>query len=100
MKHKLEIVRRVCTKYTTIGILLGMDRAQIHSYMEDSERNSYQCCSRIFTKWIENNGHPPKYLKTWTGLCQLLYSINETIVEHELTEALSRFGISVNASSW
>lgn len=97
MRHKLEIMKRISTKYATIGILIGLDLAEVHT---EQNNDSYQCCVRVFSKWIENNGSPPKYPKTWTGLCQLLYAINELAVEEELKEALSSLGIVTNVSSW
>ena len=97
MRHKLEITKRVSAKYATIGILIGLDLAEVHSKQNN---DSYTCCVRVFSKWIANNGCPPKYPKTWTGVCQLLYAINELSVEEELKEALESFGMVANASSW
>lgn len=94
--QRLDIVPQVSDKYRDIALLLGLNIQELDNYMHMSNNDRIDCCCRIFSKWIENNGHPPMYPKSWDGLCQLLYSIKKCSVVVELKKILAIHGISVN----
>ncbi len=89
---KIQTLRRICDKYHTVGLLLGLSLAEIDNYMKMSWNDSVKCCSRIFFKWIENNGHC-NYPRSWQGLCHLLDDIEKKRVKEDLKKALAEHGV-------
>jgi hypothetical protein len=94
--HRLEIVSRICSEYHNTAIQLGQSINDVDNYMSKSNRDIQECCIRIFTRWMDNDGHLPTYPNSWVGICRLLYAIRMCNVEDELIKALASYGINIS----
>ena len=93
-KQRLEIVQTVNAKWRTIGLLLGQSVGDLDVY----ERHGGpvdDCCSRIFDRWINNNGYPPEYPLSWESLKNLLRDVQHSSAADTLKRALSSKGIVI-----
>ena len=79
------------------GLLLGLTTAElgdIKQEMDDNERRF----AFVFSKWIADNGHPPKYPLSWDGVCELLSTLDKEEVAEELRQALKGKDGCINIS--
>ena len=84
---RLEIIKIVGAKWRDIGALLGLSVGELDGYWSMSHENA-DCCNRVFSRWINNNGHPPNYSLSWLGLEKLLRDILHAGAADDLRSAL------------
>ena len=72
-KHRLEIIQTVNAKWRTTGLLLGQSVGDLDGYQQRGGSID-DCCSRVFDRWINNNGSP-EYPLSWASLVNLLRDV-------------------------
>ena len=93
--QKLEIISRIRNEFQRAALQLGQTMNDVDGYLRMSNNDTMECCNRIFTRWINNDGYAPTYPKTWEGVCRLLYALGMCGVEDELIKALASHEIEV-----
>lgn len=65
-----NILEDVKNKWRKIGALLCQSN-DLDSYEKKAMMDDYECCSKVFQAWIDNDGCP-NYSLTWQGLYNVL----------------------------
>ena len=68
--EELKVVDQACTKWNTIGDLIGMSEASLEAIKMDRS-NVVQCFEDVLKHWMQNGG-TNEYPATWLGLRRVL----------------------------
>ena len=92
-EQRLEVIKTISAQWRQIGLLLGQILSELDSYQRMENNSNVGCCTRVFSRWINNNGHPPKYPLSWEGLEGLLRDIEHGRAADNLKNGLACMGI-------
>jgi hypothetical protein len=89
-EHKLEILKSLKRKWQKTGQLLGIPPSQLERYKRE-ENKKVGRSRRVFSYWIDSNGHPPNYPLSWAGLDRILRDLKQRKMAENLNKALTSF---------
>lgn len=92
-EQRLEIINIVSVQWRRIGLLLGQTLGELDGYQRLEGNDNSGCCTRVFYRWINNNGHPPHYPLSWEGGEKLLRDIQHNRAADKLKNALFYLGV-------
>ena len=90
--RRFRLLRQVSDQWWTAGLLLGLNAAELENIKQKTDDNE-QRLAFIFTRWIDNDGHPPQYPLSWDGVCELLYDLDRDNAAEELKQALEKLSL-------
>lgn len=91
--QRLEILKTVSARWRDVGVLLGQKLSELDGYQRMENNDIGGCCTRVFSHWIDDNGHSPKYPLSWEGLERLLRDIEHGGAADNLKNALASMRI-------
>ena len=86
-KHQLTIIEKVSSEWRPLATLVGL-ASQIDNIHSKSFMDNKECCRRVFTDWIDNQG-TPDYPVTPSGLYKLLVNIRHKAIADNMKRAVS-----------
>lgn len=87
--HRFRLLKLISSEWWNSGILLGLKADELENIQQKTNDN-VQRLTYIFTQWIDNYGHPPRYPLSWDGVCELLCDLGRDRAAEDLAVALSR----------
>ena len=87
--QRFRLMEQICDKWSDIGILVGLEMAQLDRFKQMSLNDTMKCCRRVFSYWLEDEGTSGSS-KTWHDVYSLLEDINCAAVASDLKRAVSK----------
>ena len=73
--------------------MLGLSTAELGNIKQKTDDDE-QRFALIFTRWIERDGHPPRYPLSWDGVHELLCDLDRVSAAEELKLALDNASLN------
>ena len=85
----LDVISAVSPKWYILGLRLGQTEAELNGYTTNPMLNEHICCVKVFSHWIDNDGHPPLYPLSWDGVYKVLVAIDHRGTAENMRRELS-----------
>ena len=83
----LRILDEISSRWTEVGVLLGLSPARLEGIEEDRLRYARSCCREVLKHWIQDN--QGSYPVSWEGLICLLTDMKLIVLAKEVQSELS-----------
>jgi hypothetical protein len=84
----LGIIDKVSSKWTDIGLRVGLNWNQLNGYRKKRLGEEEDCCRDVFSYWIDDYG-TSQYPLTWDGLFDLLIAVKHRAAAMDMMKRVS-----------